>query len=480
MARIPFTVDIPNVPPDSSGESSTPPADRVWSVSGLTRQIRGALEQALPHAAVEGEISNLKRAASGHLYFNLKDSQAQLRCVMFRGAAQSLRFQPQEGMQVVARGKITVYDQRGEYQLQTLVLEPLGAGALQAAFEQLKARLAAEGLFDPARKRPLPLLPRGIGIVTSPQGAAIRDMLTVLARRFPSIPVVIAPAAVQGEQAAGEIARGIEWLNRLAEGTLPGLPAQPLDVLIVGRGGGSVEDLWAFNEERVARAVFHSRLPVISAVGHEVDFTIADFTADVRAPTPSAAAELAVPDREALRQTVAGWRERMAHVLKRRMTHTHDHWEHLRARLGTPEGWMARAAQRVDGLQEALERGAANRLALAASRADNGRRQLLALRPDRAVPLLRRQAQGLQQRLAPALHRAAGLARERLTQGLARLDAVSPLATLRRGYATLADAQGKPVTLVAQTTVGETLTARLADGTLETQVRQVHPKGSDV
>ncbi|MCH7477438.1 MAG: exodeoxyribonuclease VII large subunit, partial [SAR324 cluster bacterium] len=284
MSDIPFSVELdepergadpkkpPGKPPGKPPKKDEGESPPVWTVSQLTRRIRLLLEEALPTVSVEGEISNLKQAASGHLYFNLKDEDAQIRCVMFRTAAQSLRFTPEDGLQAILRGKLTVYEVRGEYQLQVLALEPKGIGALQLAFEQLKKKLEAEGLFDPARKKALPFLPRRVGIVTSPRGAAIRDILSVLERRFPGMPALIYPATVQGEKAAGEIAEGIAALNRLAE-------AQKIDVIIVGRGGGSVEDLWAFNEEIVARAIFASAVPIVSAVGHETDFTIADFVA---------------------------------------------------------------------------------------------------------------------------------------------------------------------------------------------------------
>ena len=260
------------------------PVRRIYSVAELSLEIRNLLERQFPDVWVTGEVSNLRAAGSGHLYFTLKDETAQLRAVCFRNQARYLKFKPQDGLAVIARGRLSVYEARGEYQLYVEFLEPAGLGALQLAFEQLKQKLAAEGLFDPARKKPLPMLPRVIGVVTSPTGAVIRDILRILHRRFRNINVLIYPVKVQGEGAAQEIAQGIEYFNRQA----------PVDVMIVARGGGSLEDLWAFNEEVVARAIAASKIPVISAVGHETDFTIADFVADLRAPTPSAAAELVV------------------------------------------------------------------------------------------------------------------------------------------------------------------------------------------
>src|SRR5437867_3235119 len=277
--------------PPPPGAPGRPREDHpVLTVSELNALARGLLEEGLGTVWVEGEISNLRRYPSGHTYFTLKDAESQVAAVLFRGNAAALRFRPGDGLKVLARGRVSLYEPRGAYQVIVEALEPAGLGALQLAFEQLKARLLAEGLFDAARKRPIPLLPRRIGIVTSPSGAAIRDILKVLSRRFASLGVVLAPARVQGAEAAGEIVAGIAALNRLAG----------LDALIVTRGGGSLEDLWPFNEEAVARAIAASAIPVISAVGHETDVTIADLVADLRAPTPSAAAEVVVGSREEL------------------------------------------------------------------------------------------------------------------------------------------------------------------------------------
>ena len=264
-----------------------PEYPRIYSVTDLTRMIKNHLEQEFSLVWVSGEVSNLRYPHSGHCYFTLKDQTAQVRVVIFRSNLQPMRLKPADSLKIVCRGQLTVYEPRGEYQLIADYLEPLGLGALAQAFEQLKARLAAEGLFDARHKRPLPFLPRRLAVVTSPSGAAIRDFLQILNRRFPNIEVVLYPVRVQGQGAAEEIEAAIQTLNTMPE----------VEVIILTRGGGSIEDLWAFNEEKVARAIFHSTIPVISAVGHEIDFTIADFVADLRAPTPSAAAELVVPRR---------------------------------------------------------------------------------------------------------------------------------------------------------------------------------------
>jgi len=277
--------------------------DKVYTVSEVTRLVKTELENAFPMLWVEGEISNFHRHHSGHLYFTLKDEMSQLRTVMFRSDAKRVPFELKDGLQVVARGRINVYEPRGEYQLAVELLEPKGKGALQLAFEQLKEKLKTEGLFDPARKKKLPLLPKKVGVVTSPRGAAIVDIIKTLERRFARLHILLYPVKVQGEGAAEEIVEGIDYL-----GKLPGI-----DVMIVGRGGGSIEDLWAFNEEKVARAIFRCPIPVISAVGHEIDFTIADFVADIRASTPSVAAEIVIKEEESLRERIENLEKRLVH-----------------------------------------------------------------------------------------------------------------------------------------------------------------------
>jgi exodeoxyribonuclease VII large subunit len=473
MADVPFTVDLDDAPPSKPGGAARGSAEpAVYTVSQLTRRIRQLLEGALPTVSVQGEIGNLKIAASGHVYFNLKDSQAQIRCVMFRAAAQSLRFAPEEGLLVVARGRLSVYEARGEYQVQVLALEPQGVGALQLAFEQLKRRLESEGLFDPARKRPLPFLPRRIGIVTSLQGAAIRDMLTVLERRFPGLPILIAPAAVQGTGAAAEIAAALAALNRVAE-------AQHLDVIIVGRGGGSAEDLWAFNEEAVARAIHASAVPVISAVGHEIDFTIADFVADVRAPTPSAAAEIAVPSRTELIAAVGSLKAQLTHRAAGAVSLGRERWSHLRARLGSPEAILRQTALRLDDLNERMAQGRAVVLRQSRERILYSRQRLLALRPDRTIAVYGAVAAQARRALAPALTRHLGRLRERLQGKMGLLDSVSPLAVLGRGYAIVQDGAGKPLRSVKGVEPGDDVSVRLRDGSLETEVREVHRTQTD-
>jgi exodeoxyribonuclease VII large subunit len=292
----------------------------IWTISQLTRRVKGLLEEQIGAVWISGEISNWKLAASGHAYFTLKDAGSQIDAVMFKGSINKLKFQPQTGLEVIAHGRVTVYEARGNYQIVLDDMQPKGMGALQLAFERLKKKLELEGVFDAAHKKPLPMLPRRIGIVTSPTGAAIRDMLNVLGRRFANVHVLLYPAKVQGDGAAAEIVQGIRALDRWG-----------VDVMIVGRGGGSLEDLWAFNEEPVVRAVFEAQTPVISAVGHEIDFTLCDFAADLRAPTPSAAAELVIQEQEALAQRIHLLRKRLAKALTQRV-------ERARHRLGLAQG----------------------------------------------------------------------------------------------------------------------------------------------
>src|SRR3954471_23999239 len=318
---------------------------RVYSVSELTREIKAVVEGRFPSVLVKGEVSNLKSPSSGHLYFTLKDADACLDAVLFRTEARRLRFSVQNGLSLVARGRLALYEPQGRYQLVCDTLEPLGAGALQVAFEQLKERLQKEGLFETARKRKLPFLPRRIAVVTSPSGAVVHDFLRVLHRRFPNLPVLIVPARVQGEGAAQEIARGIV---RAAK--------QPrVDVVVVARGGGSLEDLWAFNEEVVARALCGCPVPTVSAVGHEVDFTIADYCADIRAPTPTAAAELIARVKEELVADLAQRKGRLHRALRSQMERKRAHLDKLQSRVADPRRLLSDRRLRLDKLQQRLE-----------------------------------------------------------------------------------------------------------------------------
>ena len=405
----------------------TPEPRRVFSVSQLTDRIRSLLEERFFEIWVEGEISNCFVAKTGHMYFTLKDTQAQIKAVMFRSAIRYLRFKPQDGLRVVARGRLTVYDPKGECQIVCEHLEPEGLGARQLAFDQLKERLAREGLFDPRRKRPLPALPRKIGVVTSLDGAAVRDIIKVLRRRYANAHIVIRPARVQGEGAALDIARGMAAIGKV----------KGVDVVIVGRGGGSIEDLWAFNEEVVARAIAGCPVPTISAVGHETDITIADFVADMRAPTPSAAAEMVV----ARKDDFCAHIDRLAHRVNTLMQ---GRLHKVRARLGTIEaksgyaGFAMRIAmrgRRADDLSHQLLRALRGQLA----RRERGYHMLrLALeRFDvrRRFGTIRTQLVAVEGRLLSSVHRQVHVADARLRGAAARLESLSPLAVLARGYA---------------------------------------------
>src|SRR3990172_2407840 len=312
----------------------------VLTVSQLTSMVKGTLEENFALVWVEGEVSNLRTPSSGHIYFTLKDENSQIRVVMFRGQGRFLKFRPEDGLHIILRGNITVYEARGEYQILADYIEPVGAGALQLAFEQLKEKLAKEGLFDKARKRSIPMVPKKVGIITSPTGAAIRDMLHILGRRFANLHILIYPVRVQGVEAPPEIVQGIRDMNTIPD----------LDAIIVGRGGGSIEDLWAFNDEGVARAIYNSRVPVISAVGHETDFTIAAFVADLRAPTPSAAAELVVQNKVDLEERLETLYRRLCHIVKGELNLLHSHIRNLEGRLKTPKDRVNQLLQRLDDM----------------------------------------------------------------------------------------------------------------------------------
>lgn len=398
---------------------------RIYTVTSLTREIRERLETHFAIVWVSGEVSNLRQASSGHIYFTLKDDNAQLRAVLFRGNHQYMRHKPQDGNKVLCRGRLTVWEQRGDYQLIVDYLEPLGMGALAQAFEALKARLAAEGLFDPAHKKPLPFLPRRLALVTSPTGAVVRDFLRLLKRRHPNIEVLIYPVRVQGAEAAGDIVRALDELN-----AYPGV-----EVIVMARGGGSLEDLWPFNEESVARAIFRSHLPVVSAVGHEVDFTIADFVADKRAATPSHAVELVVPDKAELSRRLdclaaslyRGWTRHLQgerrHLLQvaRRLPDMRRQVVDLRLRLD----------ERGETLTRRFTRGLAERrqeVRLAGSR-------LFLLSPGKAVTPARQRLEQFGQRLLRAWHQGLGQHRRHLAYCESHLDKLDPMSILQRGYA---------------------------------------------
>ncbi|HTY50820.1 MAG TPA: exodeoxyribonuclease VII large subunit [Steroidobacteraceae bacterium] len=438
------------------------PERNVYTVSRLNREVRLLLERGLAVLWVEGELSNLSQPASGHWYFTLKDRDAQIRAAMFRQRNAGVGFTPKAGQLVLVRGRVSLYEPRGDYQLIVEHMEEAGVGALKREFERLKAKLAAEGLFAQEQKRPLPPFPRRIGVITSPTGAAVRDVLQILCRRYPPADVIIYPTPVQGAAAVPGLIEAIAIAGARAE----------CDVLILTRGGGSIEDLWAFNDEGVARAIRACPIPLVSAVGHEIDFTIADFAADVRAPTPSAAAELVTPDRMMLLEGLRRLAARLAAGVQRELRTAALRFENLQRRLALthPGVRLQQQAQRLDELELRLLKSAQRELRDAAVRLANLRRRLALASPVRRIGEAQVRRQALELRLQHAL--AARLTRVEHRLGLAqgRLHAVSPLATLARGFAVVTQADGTVVTDAAQVADGEDIRARLGRGTLRARV----------
>jgi exodeoxyribonuclease VII large subunit len=437
----------------------------VFTVSRLNREARSLLEHGLGSVWLEGEISNLSRPGSGHWYFSLKDEAAQVRCAMFRGRNLLVRFPVKDGAHVLARGRVSLYEARGEFQVVVEYLEEAGEGILRRRFEALKQRLLAEGLFDERHKQPLPPLPRRIGVITSPTGAAIRDILHILRRRFPAIPVLVYPVSVQGEAAPREIEQAI----RLAD------QRRDCDVLIVARGGGSLEDLWAFNDEAVARAIFACRTPIVSGVGHEVDFTIADFVADERAPTPSAAAERVVPDRAEWLRSLASSGQRLAMAIRRRLADHANALQVRRHRLARvhPGVVLRQRAQRLDELEGRLRLATRARLQRASHRFATAHGLLLRASPALRVAALRLRLDAASRDLARAVRDRIVTRRQRLELAARALNAVSPLATLDRGYAIVTDDSGAVLMDPRNLQPGDRVTARLAHGRIAAEVVDV-------
>ena len=448
---------------DQLGFSFKPPERRVWRVRDLVGAVRTHIEREYGDTWVEGEISNFRAHDSGHLYFTLKDESSQLSAVMFRSQARLLRFRPENGMQVVVRGRVTIYEDRGQLQISAEYLEPKGAGALQIAFEQLKAKLEAEGLFDAGRKKAIPALPGRIGVVTSPQAAALRDILNILQRRHHTVNVLIFPAQVQGDSAAVEVMAGIRYFNQ----------ARNVDVIVVARGGGSAEDLAAFNDESLARAVADSRIPVISAVGHETDFTIIDFVADLRAPTPSAAAELVIRSRQEIEEQVQGLQQRLEKGLRYHLLMARQNLTELaqHGAFGRMMDLIHRRQQRLDELvyrlahaERDVMEGCRRRFEILAGavRHYDARRILAGMRKEleaRAAVLASATKSVLLQR------------RGRVEQLAGQLEALSPTAILQRGYALVFDASGKLLMDAGRVKAGDEISARLARGTVFAAVK---------
>ncbi|MGE6288454.1 Exodeoxyribonuclease 7 large subunit [compost metagenome] len=447
-------------------ESSQSRQQQIFTVTRLNSAVRMILEQDLGLVWLTGELSNLAMPSSGHWYFSLKDISAQVRCAMFKGNNRRVPFRPQDGMQVLVQARVSLYEPRGDYQLIIESMQPAGDGMLALRFEELKRRLGAEGLFDEGRKRPLPREPRAVGLITSATGAALHDMLTVLGRRAPDLPVFIYPTQVQGSAAIGQIVAAIALANRRAE----------VDVLIVGRGGGSLEDLWCFNEEAVARAIAHSAIPVVSAVGHEVDVTISDFAADLRAPTPSAAAELVAPDRSARAQRLVHLKQRLVQAISRRQTAARHGFALLQKRLDhqDPKRRLEQQSQRLDELSGRLQQLLNLRLHQGERRLANLELRLQARSPEKLLAAGKRRHQLAQERLHTLMNKRQDLAAHRLAMLSARLDGISPLATLGRGYSITRTPNGEVIRRAAQVSPGQQLVTTLAEGSLRVRVEEVH------
>jgi exodeoxyribonuclease VII large subunit len=435
----------------------------VLTVSQLNGRARVLLEDVFSNIWVEGEISNLSRPASGHVYFTLKDSGAQVRCALFRQSAQRVRQALKDGLAVKVRGKVSLFEGRGDYQLILDTVEPAGDGALRLAFDALKDKLQAEGLFGVERKIPLPAHPRRIGIVSSPTGAVIRDIISVFRRRAPQVELTLIPTAVQGREAIAQIVRAI----KLADG-------RGFDAIILARGGGSLEDLWCFNEEPVARAVAACVTPIVSAIGHETDVSISDFVADVRAPTPSAAAELLAPDASQLVRQVESLQRRLLLRMQNRLRHDRLRLDGLAARLRHPGERLRQQAQRLDDLDMRLRRAFEHRLRNRRERMERLQDRLAAQHPGRTLVLLKQRLDTLAARLPRAMQDTLKDRRQALQAQVQTLHVVSPLATLGRGYSILLDERGQAIRHAAQTRPGQRLKARLGDGELDVRVEDNH------
>ena len=439
------------------------PERRVYTVSDLTARIRDLLARNLTDVLVQGEISNLRPASSGHIYFTLKDERAQVRCVFFKQQQRGLKFRPEDGLKVTVRGSVSVYEARGEYQIYVESLEPVGRGALQAAFEQLKKKLEVEGLFDPARKKLLPLLPSRIGLITSSTGAAVRDVVRILTRRFPNVHLTLYPVRVQGEGAAEEIAQALAHFNR----------KRSADVILLVRGGGSIEDLWAFNEEKVARAIAACAIPVIAGVGHETDFTIADFVADVRASTPSAAAELVVQTRREFDKHLADLRGSLGSLVRYRLLELSRRVHELAGRRGfqRPLDLLRQRRQRADELTSRLALGLKARLETSRRRFTAAHLRIARFDFRAKIAVLRRRFEKLGNELGVSIERLLRLKRERWQRLALQLQERSPLKVLERGYAIATDAAGVVLRDADQVEVGDEVRVQLHRGRLDTEVK---------
>ncbi|GKV80084.1 exodeoxyribonuclease VII large subunit [Pectobacterium versatile] len=443
------------------------PSSAIFTVSRLNQTVRQLLEMEMGQIWLSGEISNLSQPSSGHWYFTLKDERAQVRCAMFRTSNRKVTFRPQNGQQVLIRASITLYEPRGDYQLLAESMQPAGDGLLQQQFEQLKQRLAAEGLFDQQFKQVLPSPAKQVGVITSASGAALHDILQVLQRRDPSLPVIVYPTSVQGAEAPLQIVRAIELANQRDE----------CDVLIVGRGGGSLEDLWSFNDERVARAIFASRIPIVSAVGHETDVTIADFVGDLRAPTPSAAAELVSRNQLELLRQIQSQRQRLEMAMDYYLAQRNRDFTRLHHRLQQqhPQLRLARQQAQLVKLRQRLDDAMQQQLRQTSRRSERLQQRLMQQQPQARIHRAQQRLQQLSYQMQSAVERQLNQNKQKLGIACSRLEGVSPLATLARGYNVTTAPDGKVLKNVAQINPGETLKTRLQDGWVESQVTTLVP-----
>lgn len=442
----------------------------VFTVSQLNQRAKQLLEITFSSVKVEGEISNLSRPSSGHWYFTLKDKGAQVRCAMFRSRTAQIKFQPKEGDQIIVRGKVSLYENRGDYQLIVDAMKPAGEGQLQQAFIQLKQKLGAEGLFNPEHKRALPAAIKRIAVITSPTGAAIHDILTVLKRRFPAIEVDIYPVQVQGQDAAQQMIWSINQANSDARNATK---EQATDVIIIGRGGGSIEDLWSFNDEQLARTIFHSDLPIVSAVGHEVDFTIADFVADIRAPTPSAAAELLSPNREEYLSRLQALSARLENSIQQQLQNKQWQLQSAQRGLQHPGDKLSQYAQTLDMLELRMQQSQKNNLDRLLKKLTQSQQRLQQQSPVNKLQQIETQLGYCQQRLRNAMKQLLSNKAERLQQNALLLNAVSPLQTLGRGYAILQTPTEVVIRDSHDVKKGDLISARIGHGSLELTVEKV-------
>jgi exodeoxyribonuclease VII large subunit len=451
--------------------AGTAEPNQVLSIKDLTRYIKGRLENdpRLADVWVRGEISNFTRHSSGHMYFTLKDADSRVKAIMFASQNQRLPFMPKDGTKVLARGSISVYERDGQYQMYVTQMQPDGIGSLYLAYEQLKRRLELEGLFAPQIKKTIPRFPKAVGVITSPTGAAVRDIIITLQRRYPAVPVLLYPVSVQGTQAAPSIVKAIEAMNSLNE----------VDVLIVGRGGGSLEELWAFNEEAVARAIYASRLPIISAVGHETDFTIADFVADLRAATPTAAAELAVPHYLELKQQIAYETQRLYRGLQRQLQESRERLERVKRSpfMTSPRKQLLQPAERLDRLTEQLRFRMKERLAAASLRKQRSEHSLAAFNPRDQVMFAKRRRATSERQLMTAMQTLLKEKRASFEGRIRHMDALSPLKIMQRGYSLVYnEKQSALIKSIKQIQPGDLVKVRLRDGQLDCHVWSMEEK----